>query len=220
MATVSAPSEAADGDLDDRHFLLRDIDWQTYRTISRALEGRHVHLAYDKGSLELMTISRSHGNYSRLLGRFVFVLAEEFDLPINSCGDMTCDRDDLERGLEPDECFYIHNEPRIHEKVDIDLAVDPPPDLALEIDISRSSLNRLTIYAAMRVPQVWQFNGTSLLGWQLGADDQYVQCDQSQYFPGLPSSDLAQFLTRRGEMDEVSLVRLFRDWVRGQLNKN
>src|SRR5262249_35137491 len=87
-----------------QRFLLWAISWQSYRAISDALTGHHVHLAYDRGRLEFMTISRSHANYGRLLGRFVFVLAEELHLPISSCGDMTCSREDLERSVELDEC--------------------------------------------------------------------------------------------------------------------
>src|SRR5262249_17087838 len=153
MATATATPEQS-----SQFFLVRGIDWPTYRKISDAFQGRHLRITFDRGNLELMTISRAHGSYSRLLGRFVFVLREEFTLPISSCGDMTCDREDLDRGLEPDESFYIVNEALVRDKEEIDLAVDPPPDLALEIDISRSSQNRLEIYAAMRVPEVWQWN--------------------------------------------------------------
>src|SRR5437899_1486344 len=100
MAGVStATQDYAPG---GNRFLLRALDWQTYRTISGALKGRHVRLTYDRGNLELMTISGTHGNCSRLLGRFVFVLAEEYDLTIRSFGDMTCDREELDRGVEPD----------------------------------------------------------------------------------------------------------------------
>src|SRR5947209_2577101 len=85
MATVSAPSREP-----EQRFLLRGVDWKTYRAVSEALTGRHLRLTYDRGNLELMTISSTHGNCSRLIGRLIFVLAEEFGLPIHSFGDMTC----------------------------------------------------------------------------------------------------------------------------------
>src|SRR5262245_22915704 len=214
MATVTAPSAEP-----NERFLVRGLAWYAYRRVWAALQGRHLRLTYDRGNLELMTISRSHGSYSRLLGRFVFVLAEEFTLPISSCGDMTCDREDLDRGLEPDESFYIVNEALVRDKDEIDLTVDPPPDLALEIDISRSSRNRLAIYAAMRVPEVWQWNAKTLRVWRLGADGEYASSDVSQYFPGIAIQELAHFLHRRAEVDEVSLVAEFRTWVRKQFGK-
>ena len=199
--------------------MLGAVDWETYQAISRALTGRHLRLTYDRGNLELMTISGNHGTCSRLLGRLIFVLAEEFSLPIRSCGDMTCDREDLERGVEPDESFYLANEPLVRDKEDVDLTTDPPPDLVVEIDISRSSRRRLAIYAAMRVPEVWQYDGETLRVYLLGPDGQYQVCEGSRHFPGLPIAQLADFMRRRTEMDEVSLVRLFRQWVREQQNQ-
>src|SRR5947209_1372580 len=127
---------------DEKTFQIRDIDWQTYQTISKALEGRHLHLMYDRGLLELMTISQLHGRCSRLLVRFVMILGEELEMTVQCCGDMTLDRADLERGIEPDEGFYLINEPLVRAKTKIDLSVDPPPDLGVEVDISRSSHRR------------------------------------------------------------------------------
>src|SRR5438105_741851 len=124
MSTVPSPPREQGLPPEPQRFLLRAVDWGTYRSISDALKGRHLHLTYDRGNLELRTISGTHGNCSRLLGRFVFVLAEEFKLPVRSFGDMTCESEELDRGVEPDESFYITNEPRVREKEEIDLAID------------------------------------------------------------------------------------------------
>jgi Uma2 family endonuclease len=220
MSTVSNPPRERAIPPEPQRFLLRAVNWQAYRSISDALKGRHLRLTYDRGNLELMTISGTHGNCSRLLGRFVFVLAEEFKLPIRSFGDMTCDSEELDRGVEPDESFYITNEPRVRAKEEIDLSVDPPPDLMLEVDITRSSRDRMGIYAAIRVPEVWSFDGRALRVWRLGADELYILGDSSIYFPSLPIHELATFLQRRTETDEVSLVRMFRAWVQDKLQEN
>lgn len=218
MATATLPDEEVVDIPAEQRFLLRDIDWGTYRAISNALHGRHFRLTYDRGNLELMTISRTHGGCSRLLVLLVFVLAEEFELTISNCGDMTCDREDLDRGVEPDESFYLANEPLVRGKAEIDLTVDPPPDLVGEIDISRSSRNRLSIYAAMQVPEVWRYDGNALQVLHL-MNGQYQPSDRSRSFPGLPILELATFLNRRAEMDEIALVRSFREWVRGQIGQ-
>jgi Uma2 family endonuclease len=110
----------------EQRFVLGCVDWPTYRAISEALRGRHLHFAYDRGALEFMTISQRHGNYSRLLGRLIVALTEELGLPILGFGDMTCEREDLERAAEPDESFYIGNEARVRDKDEIDLTTDPP----------------------------------------------------------------------------------------------
>ncbi len=197
--------------------MLRAVDWETYRAISTALKGRHLRLTYDRGTLEFMTISPRHGNFSWLLGRLIVTLTEELGLPIRGFSDMTCDREDLERGAEPDECFYLENEPKIRDKDEIDLQSDPPPDLVVEIDISRSSLRRLGIYEALRVPEVWRYDGEILQVRRLNAQGEYQVVEQSGHFPRIPIGELAGFLARRNQTDENSLVREFRAWVRQQM---
>lgn len=123
----------------EQRFVLPAVNWETYKDVSRALTGHHIRLTYDGENLEFMTISPSHGNFSRLLGRFVVVLTEEAGLPLKSFGDMTCENEVVGRGLEPDECFYITNESAVRGREKIDLTSDPPPDLAIEVEITRSS---------------------------------------------------------------------------------
>jgi len=198
---------------DGQRLLLRGVNWASYRKISEALTGRHVRLTYDRGNLEFKTISTIHAILSRLLFQLIVVLTEELGMPRRSCGDMTCDRDDLERGLEPDECFYLTNEPLVRNKDQIDLAVDPPPDLGVEVDITRSSRTRLGIYAALRVPEVWRFDGDQLIIHQLQADGQYIEVERSRYFPFLSGDEVVRFLQQRTQMDENALIRSFRAWV-------
>src|SRR5689334_16236309 len=88
------------------HFVLRAVDWSNYRAFANALGERHVRLAYDGENLEFMTVSRLHDRLSRLLGRFIVVLTEELNLPLDSAGSTTLEREDLARALEPDECYY------------------------------------------------------------------------------------------------------------------
>jgi Uma2 family endonuclease len=217
MATVSAPPQTAPSVPEEQRFLLRGVDWASYRKISDALTGHHVRLTYDRGNLEFMTISHRHGRVSRLIARFIDVLTEELGMLACGCGDMTCDREDLERGLEPDEGFYLENEPAIRDKDEVDLSVDPPPDLSVEVDLSRSPRSRMAIYAAIRVPEVWRFDGESLRIHQLGADGQYTVVEHSPHFPFVTGADIVRFLEQRTQMDANSLVRLFREWVREQI---
>jgi len=201
----------------EQRFVLTGVDWRTYRVIADALRERHVRLTFDGENLELMTVSRLHASISRLLGRFIVVLTEELGMPISSGGNLTCEREDVARALQPDECFYLQNEPLVRQKDHLDFATDPPPDLAVEIDISRSSLDRLGVYAVLRIPEVWRFDGATLTVYQRNAEGQYTVVERSQYFPWLPLGELAGWLRRRTEMDENSLVRAFRAWVRDLL---
>ncbi len=203
-----------DGAAHDQRFRLGAVDWPSYRAIADALRGRHVRVTYDRGTLELMTISRWHAQLSRLLGRLVFVLAEEAGKPLSSAGDMTCEREDLQRAVEPDECFYIDGEPKIRGKVEIDLSVDPPPDLAIEVEVSRSAASRLPIYAALGVPEVWRYDGRTLQVLHLAPAEGYEPADHSRYFPSVKIAAIVGALARRDELDEVALVNAFRSAVR------
>ena len=213
-AIETVPPQATGSPQFEQRFALNSIDWQSYRAISNALTGRHLRITYDRGRLELMTISSLHGTLCRLVYTIITVLTEEFGLPKRGCGDMTCDRESLERGIEPDECFYIENEAKVRGKDNLDMSVDPPPDLAVEIDISRDSRRRLSIYAALGVPEVWRFDGESLTVYVRQAHGEYEAVAVSPHFPSIPPTEIEAILKRRHEMDDNALMRLFRARVR------
>jgi Uma2 family endonuclease len=201
----------------EHRFVIRNIDWATYKKISEALPNRNFHMAFDGENLELMTISSRHDRSGRSLYRMIVVITEEMSLPICSVGSMTCESDAVERAAEPDDSFYIANEPRVRGKDPIKLDTDPPPDLSVEIEITRSSIQRMKIYAKLRVPEYWRCDGESVRFYHLGADGQYVEAERSLSFPFLTAADLSRFVAQRLEQDENSLVRSFREWVRQQL---
>jgi Uma2 family endonuclease len=202
---------------DEQQFVMYDVPWRTYLRLLKDLDDRHVRLTYDQGTLELMTLSHEHEICTHLLGRFVDTLTEELNVPVKGGGSTTFKRRDRKRGLEPDRCYWIANEPRVRGKDVIDLRRDPAPDLAIEVEISQSALDRLEIYAALRVQEVWRYDGQTLQVCQLGPEGNYVACDGSPGFPFLPIAEIAAFLLRRKTMDETSLVRSFRAWVREQI---
>src|SRR4029077_7401077 len=126
------------------------------------LGDRPTRLTFDGENLELMSPSPIHEWYASQMGRLLEALAFELGMPFRSGGSTTFKRRAIERGLEPDKCFWILSEPAVRGKMELDLLLDHPPDLAIEIDVSRSSLDRLSIYARLRIPEVWTFNGESL----------------------------------------------------------
>ncbi|MCX7421804.1 MAG: Uma2 family endonuclease [Planctomycetia bacterium] len=201
----------------EQRLALRAIDWATYQTISKALTGQHVRLTYDCGRLEFLTISSKHGILSRFFSRLIAILTEELNLPILSCGDMTCDNEAAMCGIEPDECFYLENEPRVRGQDEIDLTVDPPPDLAVEIEISPAPRNRMGIYTALQIREVWRLDGVRLSVHQLTDSGEYTESTQSRYFRKIEVAGLLEFIERRTQTDENSLRKSFREWVRQQL---
>ena len=210
MATVTQTAPAGS---DGQRFLLQGLSWESYEELLKLLGDQRVRLTYDRGSLELMSPSYRHESSSRLLGRFVEVLTEEFDLDMSSAGSTTFRRQDADRGLEADEGFYIASEPLIRGKSAIDLETDPPPDLAIEADITRSSLDRMSIYAALKVPEVWRYDGSSLTVHHLGSDGRYRPADRSSSFLKLPVGELARFLDLRATQSETAIIKAFRAWV-------
>jgi len=142
--------------------LLSGVSWRTYLRLLRTFADRRLRITYDRGALEIGTLSPEHEHFKTLLGYLILVLVEELGGNMASFGSMTFLGRKRRRGLEPDQCYWIQNEPLVRYQDSIDLARDPPPDLVVEIDLSPSALDRLAIYAALRVPEVWCFGGQSL----------------------------------------------------------
>lgn len=162
-----------------------------------------------------MILSYRHERYKKLLARLVETLTEEFNIPIAGGGSSTFKRQDLERGLEPDECFYIEHEPDVWGKEKIDLYKDPPPDLALEIGITSSSLNRMGIYAVLGIPEVWRFDGIKLQFFHLQGKE-YLEVSASVVFPRIKPDELLQFIKMAQNTNDTKVIRGFRQWLRGE----
>jgi Uma2 family endonuclease len=197
---------------------MQDIDWKTYTLLGRILaERRSIRMTYDRGVLEIMNMTFRHESSADFLGRFVVVLSEERGQEVACGGSTTLRRRKKQRGLEPDNCYWLVNEFRVRGKDRIDLRIDPPPDLVLEIDITSCSLDRLSIYAVLGVPEVWRFDGRALTFHVLEADGNYSVRTHSVSFPFVSAADLSTFLALRGQMGENAIVRQFRAWVRQRL---
>ncbi|HUG92964.1 MAG TPA: Uma2 family endonuclease [Planctomycetaceae bacterium] len=201
----------------EHRILLVDVSWQAYEELRAVPQTRRLRMTYDRGELELMSPSKRHERLGYVLGRFIDVLTEELNVPMQGCRSTTFKRSDLSRGLEADNCYYIANEALVREREEIDLSVDPPPDLSVEIDISSSSIDRMSIYAALRVPEVWRHDSESLKFFSLNEGGQYLEIERSIAFPQITPDMLLEFLDHLYLMDETSLIREFRQWVRTEL---
>ncbi|MBD1906139.1 Uma2 family endonuclease [Funiculus sociatus GB2-A5] len=198
--------------------VLKNISWQTFETILAEMgEDRNTRLAYDRGTLEIMTPLMPHEHNNRLLEHLVFALAEELNLNLKSAGSLTCKRPDIQRGVEPDSCFYIQNEPLIRQKRNIDLTIDPPPDLAIEVDYTSASVDRLSIYLALGVPEVWRYDEPVMQIYQL-REGVYVLCTVSPTFANLPlTTEIPRCLSESLRIGEITMIHSFRNWLRQQI---
>jgi Uma2 family endonuclease len=194
--------------------MLPNISWQTFETILAEMgDHRAARLAYDQGTLEIMTPLMPHEHNNRLLEHLVFVLAEVLNLNIKSIGSTTCKRPDLLRGVEPDSAFYLQNEPVMRQKRHLDLMQDPPPDLVIEVDYTSASIERLPIYLALGVPEVWRYDEPIMQIYQLRGGV-YVPCDVSPTFANLPlTTEIPRFLAESLNMGKIPMIKSFRNWL-------
>ncbi|HEY9694725.1 MAG TPA: Uma2 family endonuclease [Oculatellaceae cyanobacterium] len=202
--------------LTEQRILLQNISWQLFENLSLELGEHNSHrLAYHNGKLEIMVPLPEHENSNRLIERLIVTLLEEFNLEYNLFGSMTIKRPDIRAGKEPDSCYYIQNEALVRGKKTLDFTQDPPPDLALEIDISISSLNQLELYADLGVKELWIYDGRTIRFYQLENGD-YLECDRSPSFPILPASRVIEFLEQCQTLGVITALRQFREWLRSQ----
>src|SRR5262245_22553996 len=200
---------------------LEEVPWDTYQAILNEVDGerRRFRHTYDQGRLEIMTRSSEHEIPKELFGLFLFVLAEEMDRPLFVGGETTLHQKKVKRGIEPDQCYWIANESRVRGKIGIEFRKDPPPDVFLEVEVSRTIINRLMVLAALRVPEVWRFDGKKVQVGVLQRDGQYQWGNHSPSFPGIAISELGRFLQKARNTDHMAILREFRRWVREQLRK-
>jgi Uma2 family endonuclease len=196
--------------------LLRDITWQMFETLLTELgESRASRLSYSKGSLEIMVPLPEHETGKVLIGDLVKIILEELEIEFCSLGSTTFKNENMAQAIEADDCFYIQNEAAVRGKNRIDLSTDPPPDLAIEIDLtSRTQFNN---YEALGVPELWRYNGRSL---QISVlqDGKYVQSDRSLQFPSFPIAHLIpQYIEQSKTAGRNVAMKAFRALVRSQI---
>lgn len=192
---------------------LHGMAWQAYEGLLADPRNRKLRMAYDRGDLELMSPGFLHERLSQRLGRLVEALAEARGVPFLAGGSTTFRREDLARGLEPDRCFYFRNAPRMCAQRTVDLSSDPPPDLAIEIDLSRSSLNRFAIYAEFGVPELWRCDGERLEMYRLAESREYESLEFSAEFPSVQAAAAGRLILDDLESDDLAWLAALRIWV-------
>ncbi|MFZ4442139.1 MAG: Uma2 family endonuclease [Planktothrix agardhii] len=202
--------------LPEQRTVLNQVSWQTFINLLDDLgDNRVIRLYYDQGVLEIMTPLGEHENNNRFIECLIGVIADELNLNLKRFGSLTLKREELLKGAEPDSCYYLENEPLVRHKQNINLESDPPPDLVLEIDMTSSSLDKQTIYAAFEIPELWRYNGQKLEVFVLDKTTQsYQNSIQSLHFPWLPLEVIPQYIRQSLRDGETATLKSFRTWVR------
>lgn len=194
--------------------VLHNISWQQFENLLVDLgESRAARVAYDNGSLEIMTPLPEHEYYKETISIAIQDIAEVLDQDYESLGSTTWKREIKKAGVEPDNCFYFQNEAKIRGKLEFDLSQDPPPDLVLEIDITSKSLSRFPIYARLGVPEIWCYNSGELKIYQL-QNEEYIEVETSLVFPTLPIQEIPTLIEQYRPQGRRAIRRAVRAWAK------
>lgn len=198
--------------------LFSDVTWQELETILDDLgEHRAAQIAYNRGILEIMAPLPEHEDDKEIISDLVKALLEELDIEFRCLGSTTFKNQAMAQAIEPDQCFYIKNESKIRGNKRLDLTVDPPPDLALEVDVT--SRTHPNIYEALKVPELWRFNKDKLQ-INLLRDGHYVESLESSNFPKLPLVEvIPQYLGQSKTAGRNATIKAFRLWVQQHIQQ-
>lgn len=204
MTLVHEPVQA------EQRFLSR-TDWAGYLHVLEAFKGVRVKITYDRGALEFLTTSPTHEEIKTYLAQLVEAAFFEFAIHYKPAGATTFRREILDRGLEPDECYYVSTLP--HFVLGQDPETLPSPDLALEIEVTRSALDRLGIYRALGVPEVWRYTAEHRLHVLVLGGDGYEAAERSAVLPALPVNELPRFVRLGVEQGSYAMLLAFKAWL-------
>lgn len=194
-------------------FYFEHADWELCRKIFDANPTRRIRLSFRSEGLFIKSPLPIHDSWKRAIARFIETASDEAGILIKSLGSSTWLHERMQRAIEPDEAYYFANEPKVRGRLDIDLNNDPPPDLAVEIDVTHTPVDRLEIYRELGVPELWVYNGKALRFLNLQGR-LYVSVERSIAFPFISPSDIERHLSLITSVDELSLIRQWRTWVK------
>jgi len=193
-----------------------DVSWEDFEAILEELgEHRAARVAYSQGILEIRMPLPEHEKAKVIIGDLIKILLDDLEMNWESFGSTTFKRQEMKSGLEPDDCFYIQNHQVMIGKMRLDLTIDPPPDLAIEVDVT--SKTQLSAYEALRVPELWRYEKGKLQIYLL-RDRDYVESQVSPTFPNFPIIEgISQFVEMSRTVGTSTALRAFRKWVREEL---
>jgi Uma2 family endonuclease len=206
----------------DQRIVIRGANWDLYDRLTEVIGGeQHIRVTFDGKDMEIMTTGRLHEDYKGLFGRLIGALTFELAIPCSDAGETTWKRADVARGLEADHCYYFREDKlaadaEARARKSNDVADYPNPDLAIEIDITASEVDRPAIYAALRVEEIWRFDGESVVIEHLGPESAYIAVESSRFLP-IRTEEVARWILEEDSSDKLAWERRLREWIRAEL---
>ncbi|MCU0239168.1 MAG: Uma2 family endonuclease [Pyrinomonadaceae bacterium] len=193
--------------------ILHGISWQTYENLLvDNADNPNVRLFYDDGSLEIMTESFKHGNCSRQIEQIIYAIADELEIDFVSAGSTTFKKSKSKKGFEGDGSFYFKNADNVRGKSEIDLAIDVPPELVIEVDITNPSLPKFPIFASLEIEEIWRFDGLDVRFYRL-QNAEYIEVSESVCLPKVESKVVTNLLESGFEMKRIDWLKLIRQSI-------
>ncbi len=204
--------------------VLQKVSWQKYEALLEEMgTTRTARFTFDRDRLEMMNPLEEHDRCHKLIESLILVLTDETDLQVESYRSPNLKRADLQLGIEPDTAYYIQHADQMRQRHQIDLTVDPVPDLILDVELSRSTLNKFAIYASLGIPEVWRYiskPGETFLKGKLFIHylegDGYMEEDYGLAFPFLPAGRILEFIDQSDAMGLPTALRDLRSWVKSK----
>jgi Uma2 family endonuclease len=200
--------------ISDQSVVLRDVQWETYeRLLADHQDSRGPRFNYDCGTLEIMAPSFKDESLKETIARLFEMAAEASGVEYIAAGSTTFRRQDLRKGFEPDACFYVRDLEHLRTKDEINLAIDPPPDLVVEIDLTNRAINKLQLFAALGIREVWCFQSGELqiFVWNSGM---YSRSSVSSILQGVDSSEVTTLILSSRETPMLLWLETARVWAR------
>jgi Uma2 family endonuclease len=174
----------------EQRIVLYGVSWQQYETLRQTLEEvPGTRMTYLDGTLEIMTPSPEHESVKATIGTLLDVYLIQKRIRFYKCGSPTLKNQDKVRGKEPDESYNLGTKKNI-------------PDLAIEIVVSSGSLDILSVYQGLGVPEVWLWKNSQLSIYCLHSQS-YEQISKSELLPELDLALLVKYLNYPDQYDAI-----------------
>jgi Uma2 family endonuclease len=193
--------------------VFHDVTWDQYDELVQGSATRRMRVSYDRGRLEIMSPSAEHDFCATVFNGLMRIISDELDLEIEAYGSTTWRNKNLGRGAEADASYYIGSAGRLRDRLHIDLEYDPPPDIVVEIDTTHESSRKFSIYAGLRVPEIWHYDGRILQFHALSVDS-YQEVPASIAIPSIKSIQLQTVIEDCKTLGQTTALRQFRNSLR------
>jgi Uma2 family endonuclease len=221
-AKAPSPRRMLDGVPPDTRVVIADVTWEFYDRFSRAVrEGGNCRVAFDGNDIEMMTIGPLHEGYKTQTDIFITNVADELGIIHQPLGSTTWKRKKVQRGVEPDSCYYFDREKILAYAAAMDGESNKVgdyhnPDLVIEVDISPSKIDRPGIYASLQVAELWRLRKKIVSIEQLVSPGVYVAVQRSRFLPVRPE-DVTRWVFGEYSSDPITWKQRLREWVRTEL---